>query len=568
MMIIIIIITVCFLFGNKNFTKKNSALGHISCVKSYGNSSTSTLREHLTTTHNIDCDDDNEQEDEEDNDHGDNDLPAASEPDNGQAVNKSSTSKQNSANSKSVSKKKQMKLNFKQRLHNFEPFANRYELGRDLVVWAALDLEPFVFVNKSGTRFFFEKNFPAISLSSRNTLSRTALYDVCDTLRNKVKEELSDVIGRTLCVMFDEWSDKYRRYPYIGIRISFVNKNWVYRLITVSLKIVEKHIAENLSLHVRQELAALGINLQSVQLFTTHDGAANMVKTSRLLRSAYYQHCLAHSLHLLLIVDGINTIADLVELLNWCKSVVQRLDARCYLVENARAKMSDRQTMDAMQEKIRRVYEVICADENIQFGLNENNDNIPVENDSYVESILERGHITLKQSNITRWNSVLYMIDSILALWEEMNDALKSNGDCDLCLNEDDKLVLSDLRLFLKPFGDLTDLVSLEAPHLSLMPLIIREVKDAASQQVLNESEVITFLKNKVLARIDNRLNTDEIVNVTALMDPSMKNAIIADIGEQNAKQALSDHTKRAVDRLNQVRSHSEVGTSRSTVPV
>ena len=134
-----------------------------------------------------------------------------------------------------------------------------------------------------------------MSLPSRNTLSRTALYDVCDTLRNKVKEELSDVIGRTLCVMFDGWSDKYRRYPYIGIRISFVNKNWVYRLITVSLKIVEKHTAENLSSHVRQELAALGINLQSVQLFTTHDGAANMVKTSRLLRSAHYQHFLAHS---------------------------------------------------------------------------------------------------------------------------------------------------------------------------------------------------------------------------------------------------------------------------------
>ena len=149
-----------------------------------------------------------------------------------------------------------------------------------------------------------------------------------------------------------------------------------------------------------------------------------------------------------------------------------------------------------------------------------------------------------------------------------MNDALKSNGDCDLYLTEDDKLVLSDLRLFRKPFGDLTDLVSLETPHLSLMPLIIREVKDAASQQVVNESEVITLLKNKVLARIDNRLNTDEIVNVTALMDPSMKNVIIADIGEQNAKQTLSDHTKRAVDRLNQVRSHSEVGTSRSTVPV
>jgi hypothetical protein len=43
--------------------------------------------------------------------------------------------------------------------------------------------------------------------------------------------------------------------------VSFVNKNWVYRLITVSLKVLEKHTADNLSSHVRQELAALGINL-------------------------------------------------------------------------------------------------------------------------------------------------------------------------------------------------------------------------------------------------------------------------------------------------------------------
>lgn len=108
------------------------------------------------------------------------------------------------------------------------------------MVWAALDLEPLAFVNKSGTQFFFEKNFPAVSLPSRNTLSRTALYDVSETLCKKVKEELSDVVGHSLCVMFDGWSDKYHRYLYIGIRVSFVNKNWVYRLITVSLKVLEK----------------------------------------------------------------------------------------------------------------------------------------------------------------------------------------------------------------------------------------------------------------------------------------------------------------------------------------
>jgi hypothetical protein len=175
--------------------RKNSSLGHISRVKNYENSSTSTLREHLTTAHNIICDDDHEAGDDDDN--GDDGMLS------GQVTIAAKTLSNDSNSIKAVSRTKQMKLNFRQKLDNFESFASKYELGRDLVVWAALDLEPFVFVNKSGTRFFFEKNVPAVSLPSRNTLSRTALYDVSETLRNKVKEELSDVVEHSLCVMSD-----------------------------------------------------------------------------------------------------------------------------------------------------------------------------------------------------------------------------------------------------------------------------------------------------------------------------------------------------------------------------
>jgi hypothetical protein len=41
---------------------------------------------------------------------------------------------------------------------------------------------------------------------------------------------------------------------------------------------------------------------------------------------------------------------------------------------------------------------------------------------------------TLKQTCINRWNSVLYMIDSILSLIVELNVSLKGNVDTKLCL--------------------------------------------------------------------------------------------------------------------------------------
>jgi len=58
------------------------------------------------------------------------------------------------------------------------------------------------------------------------------------------------------------------------------------------------------------------------------------------------------------------------------------------------------------------------------------------------------------------------MIDSVLCLWKEFNEALKVNGDKELCLTEEDKLLLIELQKFLSPFRDLTELISAEKPIL------------------------------------------------------------------------------------------------------
>ena len=238
---------------------QNFGLAHISRVKKYGKSSTTTLKEHLSTEHRVSADEQVQGE----------------------------------------TKLKQSKLALGAKLENFEPCTSRYELNRDMVVWACLDLEPFMFTEKPGLRYFFYKNFPAISLPSRCTLSRGALYDVYEAVESKVKEELQAIKGGAICIMMNGWTDKYKRYPYLGLRVAYVDKEWVYKVDTISIKVLEKHTGVNMATHVQEELADHGLLLNTVQVFTTHDGAANMVKASRQLRSYHYQHCIAHSLHLL-----------------------------------------------------------------------------------------------------------------------------------------------------------------------------------------------------------------------------------------------------------------------------
>jgi len=87
-------------------------------------------------------------------------------------------------------------------------------------------------------------------------------------------------------------------------------------------------------------------------------------------------------------------------------------------------------------------------------------------------------------------------VDSVIDLWTELKEVLKINGDRDLCLSQGYMLVLCEIQRFLKPFHDLTELVSSEQPHLGLIPLN-REVKYAAKVDA-GDSEIMHLLKQAV----------------------------------------------------------------------
>ena len=84
---------------------------------------------------------------------------------------------------------------------------SQHEFNRDLLIWFARDLMPFGSVGKSGFREFFAKYLPSFSLPDETTLSKSALDDMFVAAVAKIKQFLSDV--PSVCVMFDEWTDKY-----------------------------------------------------------------------------------------------------------------------------------------------------------------------------------------------------------------------------------------------------------------------------------------------------------------------------------------------------------------------
>lgn len=141
--------------------------------------------------------------------------------------------------------------------------------------------------------------------------------------------------------MFDGWTDKHKKYPYLGLRIAYVNKNWVYMVMTVSCKVLEKHTAQHICDHVKQEMALICLDMKTVQVFSAHDGAANMIKASKILRITDFQHCIAHAMHLLLMTDGIGRSSEIIELLQRCKDAISKLLFKSCLLNDEVAKTQD-----------------------------------------------------------------------------------------------------------------------------------------------------------------------------------------------------------------------------------
>jgi hypothetical protein len=97
----------------------------------------------------------------------------------------------------------------------------------------------------------------------------------------KVKAILADV--RAACVMLDGWTDKHKARPYVAVRVSFVKiGNFMY---SHCHEVVQHHTGEALADYVQKVISKFFTDPQKLFLATCHDGAANVMKASRIMKS-------------------------------------------------------------------------------------------------------------------------------------------------------------------------------------------------------------------------------------------------------------------------------------------
>jgi hypothetical protein len=344
--------------------RNSPATGHISRVTKYGKmTATGSLANHLFINHNVDVR-------------------------NEQASTSAATVRRQLSIQQSL---------FAGKDRESKPAETQFELSRDLCRMMCVDLMPFSTVSGRGFIAFCRKNLPSMTLPDESTLSRGALYDLYCALKVSVKTDIQKALtdGGCLCLMFDGWTDRYHGRPYLGLRVAFVNpETWMAEVKTISVKVVSSHTGEELANHIRTELDDFGIQ-RDATIYSTHDGAKNMMKCSRLLEVEGITHCVAHSIHLLLTVDTLNKNTDATDLITKCKNIVTRLHFKGGILADEAAKLTDRIVMVDLLAKIEAAKLVLDADEQVAL--------LPADDDDDKQTgETHHRHTTLKQEVPTR----------------------------------------------------------------------------------------------------------------------------------------------------------------------
>jgi hypothetical protein len=117
------------------------------------------------------------------------------------------------------------------------------------------------------------------------------------------------------------------------------------------------------------------------------------------------------------------------------------------------------------------------------------------------------------------------MIESILDNEDAVKGALLRIGQRELTISAIERNMLLDLRAFLQPFRNLTNMVSGKLPHLGLVYLIKHEIKQVC-QPCTGDLSTIKELKRLVLRKLEARMPESETTQLAVLLDPATKDVV------------------------------------------
>ena len=355
----------------------------------------------------------------------------------------------------------------------------------------ALDYQPMSIVEDMGFRRFVNILEPKYNLPSRKYITETVIHKIY----TGIKEELHKLVHAPGVEYYsfttDVWSTNVASHSLLSLTGHWVDKN--FQKISAVLSVEElqgSHTGNHISEKFNIMLAEWKIEKTRVHL-VLHDNACNMDKAMRDSGLKSYG-CFAHSLQLV-VNDRVLSQKSVSDLLAICRQIVGHFK-RSTVAYNK---------LNEIQRSL---------------GLPEHH---------------------LKQDEPTRWNSSLYMLESIVE--QKMALAAYGSGGSITVLTSTQLDIATKVINILSPIEEITKKISADSSIISQIIPLVRALTKVLEKQ--DEDHGVRTMKRKMLESLNHRFADIEDIDFLALatlLDPRYKDKFFtSSSSRQYAKEML-----------------------------
>ena len=398
-----------------------------------------------------------------------------------------------------------------------------------IVNFVADDLIPLSVVDSKRFRSLLSALDSQYQLPSRKQLSTVLLKKKHDSLKNSVQEKLKNT--DTINLTIDLWSNRQMR-SYLGITGHYISNDWNLESVMLACnRVTGRHTADNIMMWYEEIISAFGV-MEKVKHIIT-DSASN-VKKAFLSLPGYENGKEGHT------AASDDSEAE--------ESDSEMYDAGC----NANNESEESQLSCVSFEHhacFAHVLQLVIKDGMAKAGqingvIKRCSNLVSFVRRSTVAADVLKDEIRLQADNVTRWNSQLKMIRSVLTV----SDSALLQVENAPKLTTHDKNLLRDIVEILTPFEEATEFVQVGCvPSAGYVRPCIRGLNHHIENMVSKyHSGLVRGLQQSLQIRMPY-YEENETYIVAAILDPRFKLRWCSD----NAERTRSlDMLKAALERL------------------
>ena len=337
---------------------------------------------------------------------------------------------------------------------------------------------------------------------SRKVLTRRCLPNTFKVFGDHIKDVISKQVQQ-FTITSDIWTDSVRRLPYACFTLHY-SSDFESKEILLDIRPFQgSHTGEAIGKLCKEILDQYDLDIKKMRIVT--DCGSNMISAANII-GVKWRPCLAHRINTL-VMKALSKHSSAIEVVAKCRDIYKALLFKKELLRDG-AKLES-------LEEIERVGPHVFL-----------NEDEPIEKSQTPRHATSRT-VTLKTDVKSRWNSTYLMIQTIRNIESQVQSALFRIKKPDLLLTGDDIDEIDVLIEILKPFYDITMILSKNQsvpPVCAFFELTsLKDQLDALKISLMNPTGL--SLVCDLLSDFPTKIQITKEMMAASLLDPILKDS-------------------------------------------